>query len=92
MTPDRARHLIGHWPEDARYLMNERWSIMDALGHNEAFFWKAVTDTRNVWARTWDLSIDKVAEILSIKNEEKERATWNKLQAELLASQQQRLY
>jgi hypothetical protein len=92
MDINRARHLIQHWPEDARYQMNERWSIMSPTESSEAHFWKAIADTRKVYAYTWDLTLEKATQVLSIKNEEKERATWNKLQAALALSAQQRLY
>lgn len=87
MTPDRARHLIGRWPKEAQYILIERWGMK---ADDEAGFWQAVIDTRRVWSETWgrDVAVTQ----LRIENEEGEKAQWNKLQAALVASQQQRLY
>jgi hypothetical protein len=87
MDINRARALIGHWPTEAQYILVERWGMTP---DNEAGFWSAVDNTRLVWGETWGR--DVAATQLRIENEEKEKTQWNKLQAALVASRQQRLY
>ena len=85
LTNEELRPLIAHWPKEAEYELNERWELMGD-------FWSALDDTRRVWARDHDISIDAAKAILAIKNEEGERKQWNKLQAASACLRQQRLY
>jgi hypothetical protein len=83
LTNDRARVLLQRWPKEAELMLVERWELMGD-------FWKAVADTRRVWGETWGR--DVAATQLRIDGEEQEKQQWNKSQAALAHSQQQRLY
>lgn len=85
MTVEQARRLVAHWPVSAEYMLAERWGMMGD-------FWKAVDDTRIVWAWTWDLTREKAEEVLSIQNEKEERAQCNSLPTPSPQLRQARLY